>query len=220
MEMERDPANAAIPYFDTMPQEQQEELTELIRLLLRQTFVLERRYDRRTSRLQYTPEYRACSRHLEFIRNYFAVAGISLVENSHLGIIYIQGENLVGDKLPRLATLYILGLKLIYDEQMEQSSTSANIYTSLGELHEKLGSYRLFKRQPSPTDIRRAITLLKKYQLIEPLELLEDINSDSRMIIYPCINIVLLGDDVRRLLASFEEGDSPEEKGEMQTWNQ
>ena len=34
---------------------------------------------------------------------------------------------------------------------------------------------------------------------------MEDLKSESRMIIYPCINVVLMGDDVRRLLASFEE---------------
>ncbi len=53
------------------------------------------------------------------------------------------------------------------------------------------------KKQPSPTDIRRAVTLLKKYQVVEPLDLLEDLNGDSRLIIYPCINVVLFGDDVR-----------------------
>lgn len=115
----------------------------------------------------------------------------------------------MGDKLPRLATLYLLVLKLIYDEQMESVSTSVNVYTSLREIHEKLGNYRLFKKQPAPTDIRRAVTLLKKYQVIEPLDLLEDLKSESRMIIYPCINVVLMGDDVRCLLSSFED-DSDE----------
>lgn len=214
MEMEYKEADASIPYFEAMMPEQQAQITELIRLLFRQTFILERKFDKKTGRLQYNPDFKACSRHLEFIRNYLAVAGIHLAENSHMGLYYIQGENLVGEKLPRLATLYILALKLIYDEQMESISTSVNIYTTLGELHEKLGNYRLFRKQPSPTDIRRAITLLKKYQIIEPLDLLEDLNSNSLIIIYPCIHVVLMGDDVRQLLESFEEGGTEEQKGE------
>ena len=117
----------------------------------------------------------------------------------------------MGDKLPKLATLYLLVLKLIYDEQMESVSTSVNVYTTLREIHEKLGNYRLFKKQPSPTDIRRAVTLLKKYQILDPLDLLEDLNSESRMIIYPCINVVLMGDDARQLLAFFDE--SAEDEG-------
>ena len=197
-----------IPYFDGLMGEEQREITDSIRLLLRQTFILERKYDRRTGRFQYNREFRICNKHLEFIRTYFSISGISVYENSQLGVIYIQGESLVGDKLPRLATLYLLILKLIYDEQMESVSTSVNVYTTLGEMHEKLGSYRLFKKQPSPTDIRRAVTLLKKYQVIEPLELLDDLNGNSRLIVYPCINVVLLGDDVRELLESFREDEA------------
>lgn len=107
-----------------------------------------------------------------------------------------------------MATLYLLALKLIYDEQMENVSTSVNVYTTLGEIQEKLGGYRLFKRQPAPTDIRRTIALLRKYQIIEPLELLDDLNSSSPFMIYPCINVVLLGDDVRALLQDFDNGDT------------
>ena len=197
-----------IAYYDTLTQEEQTRLTASIRLLLHQTFILERKFDRRSGRFQYNPDFRDCNKHLEFIRSYFAVSGIEVMENTQSGIIYIQGENLMGDKLPKLATLYLLVLKLIYDEQMESVSTSVNVYTTLGEMHEKLGSYRLFKKQPSPTDIRRAVTLLKKYQVIEPLELLDDLNGNSRLIVYPCINVVLLGDDVRELLESFREDEA------------
>ena len=108
-----------IPYFDNLTEEQQKEITDSIRLLLRQTFVLERKYDKKTERLQYTAAYRTISKHFPFIRHYLAVAGIELTENSYLGIIYVQGEDLLGEKLPKLATLYLLALKLIYDEQMD-----------------------------------------------------------------------------------------------------
>ena len=42
----------SIPYYDNMTEEQQKEITDSIRLLLRQTFVLERKYDKKTERLQ------------------------------------------------------------------------------------------------------------------------------------------------------------------------
>jgi hypothetical protein len=57
--------------------------------------------------------------------------------------------------------------------------------------------------------------LLKKYQILEPLDLLEDLEGDSRMIIYPCINVVLFGDDVRGLLESFEEGEDSDDEPEI-----
>lgn len=197
-----------IPYYEELMPEEQAELTGIIRLLYRQTFILERRYDRRTGRYQYNKDYRLCSRHMEFIREYLKIAGVELRENSQMGVIYIQGEGQVGDKLPRLATLYLLILKLIYDEQMASASNSVHIMTSPSEMNERLGSnLGLLPRKPAPTEIRKAIALLKKYQIIEPLDILEGMDPQSRMIIYPTINVVLFGEDARGILSSFAEDE-------------
>ena len=58
---------------------------------------------------------------------------------------------------------------------------------------------------PSITEMRRSIALLKRYQIIEPLDVLEELNEETRMMIYPCVNVVLLGDDIRRLIESFSK---------------
>lgn len=193
-----------IDYFEQLNQEEQDELTEVIQLLYRQTFLLERKYDKRTGRMQYVREHRICMKHLEFLREYFKIAGISLYENAHMGILYIQGETLWGEKLPKLATIYLLVLKLIYDEQMAAVSSSSHIVTTLGALNGKAGDFRVLHTIPSPTEMRRTIALLKKYQIIEPLDVLEELNENTRMIIYPCIHAVLMGDDIRELLATFQ----------------
>ena len=86
--------------------------------------------------------------------------------------------------------------------------------TSLAEIHEKLGTYKLLKKQPSITEIRRTIALLKRYQLIEPLEVLEEMDGGSRLVIYPTVHVVLMGDDVRALIETYGEGD--EEDGESE----
>lgn len=204
-----------IPYYDGLLQGEKAELKDAIRLLLKQTFILEHKYDKRSNRFLYNQEFKICNRHLEFIRAYLAVSGVNVMENSQLGLIYIQGEDTMGEKLPKLATLYLLVLKLIYDEQMAAVSTSVNVYTTISEIHDKLGNYRLFKKQPSVTEIRRAIALLKKYQILEPLDVLEDLDGDNRMIIYPSINVILFGDDVRALLESFEEGEDSDDESEF-----
>lgn len=45
---------AGIPYYDEQMGQTKQEITDLIRLLLRQTFLLERKYDKKTGRFQYT----------------------------------------------------------------------------------------------------------------------------------------------------------------------
>lgn len=201
-------------YYHELTQEEQEELAGVIKLLYRQTFLLERKYDRRSGRFQYTKEYRVCSKHIEFLKEYFAVAGIILKENVHMGVIYIQGETLWGEKLPRLATIYLLILKLIYDEQMAQASTSVQVVTTLGAINGKAGDFRVLSGIPSPTELRRTIALLKKYQIIEPLDVLEELGEHTRLVIYPTVHAVLLGDDIKKLLETFsEEEDIGEEAG-------
>lgn len=203
-----------INYYEELPPEEQRKVTESISQLYRQTFLLERRYDRKTKRYQINKEYYQCSKHLDFIKAYFAIMDIEVVENSQIGVIFIRGEQVVGEKLSKLATLYILVLKLIYDEQMSTASNSINVVTSLAEIHEKLGTYKLLKKQPSITEIRRTIALLKRYQLIEPLEVLEEMDGVSRLVIYPTVHVVLMGDDVRALIETYGEGD--EEDGESE----
>ena len=201
-------------YYKELTQEEQESLSEVIQLLYRQTFLLERKYEKRSGRFQYTKEYRVCSRHMEFLKEYFAVAGIILKENVHMGVIYIQGETLWGEKLPRLATIYLLILKLIYDEQMAQASTSVQVVTTLGAISGKAGDFRVLSGIPSPTELRRTISLLRKYQIVEPLDVLEELGEHTRLVIYPTVHAVLLGDDIKKLLETFsEEEDIGEEAG-------
>ncbi|MBU3876624.1 DUF4194 domain-containing protein [Faecalicatena sp. AGMB00832] len=197
-----------IEYYEQLMQEEQEAVTEVIQLLYRQTFLLERKFDKRAGRLSFVKEYRTCSKHLEFLKEYFKVAGVTLYENAHMGLIYIQGENLWGEKLPRLATIYLLVLKLIYDEQMAEVSSSSHIVTTMGAVNGKAGDFRVLKGLPSPTEMRKTISLLKKYQIIEPLDVLEELNEHTRLIIYPCINAVLMGDDIRELLNTFNEEEN------------
>ncbi len=66
----------------------------------------------------------------------------------------------------------------------------------------------MLKSLPSPTEMRRTIALLKKYQIIEPLDVLEELNEHTRLIIYPCIHAVLQGEDIRQLLETFNEEDN------------
>lgn len=197
-----------IEYYEQLTQEEQEAVTEVIRTLYRQTYLLERKYDRRTGRMQYMKEYRVCSKHLEFLKEYFAVAGMTLQENVHMGVICIQGGPNWGEKLPRLATVYLLVLKLIYDEQMASVSSSSHIVTTMGAVNGKAGEFRVLKSLPSVTEMRRTIALLRKYQIIEPLEVLEEMNEETRMIIYPCIQAVLMGEGIKELLAEFGEEDN------------
>ena len=150
-----------IPYYEELNDEEKNAVTKVIRTLLKQTFVLERKYDKKSGRLVYNKEFRTIDLHQEFLREYFKISGIELRENLHLGVFYIEGETLIGEKISRLSTIYLLILKLLYDEHMAEASSNTSVYTSLGEIHEKINDFHLMKTLPSITEMRRSIALLK-----------------------------------------------------------
>ena len=51
----------------------------------------------------------------------------------------------------------------------------------------------------------------------EPLDVLEELNEATRLVIYPCIHMVLLGDDIRELLATFSEEDQIGDEAAIQS---
>ena len=46
---------------------------------------------------------------------------------------------------------------------------------------------------------------------------LEELNESTRLVIYPCIHTVLLGDDIRELLATFSEEDQIGDEAAIQS---
>ena len=205
-----------IEYYESLTDEEKDGMKEVIQALFRQTFLPERKYDRRSGRMTSVKEYKIAEKHIDFLREYFMVSGISLRQNVHMGVIYIQEEALWGEKLPRLATVYLLVLKLLYDEQMASASSSSHVAVTMGMLNGRAGEFHVLSSLPSPTEMRRTIALLKKYQIIEPLDVLEELDENTRLVIYPCINAVLMGDSVRELLNTFSEEDYIGEEAAVQ----
>jgi len=49
------------------------------------------------------------------------------------------------------------------------------------------------------------------------MDVLEELNESTRMVIYPSINAVLMGDSVRELLSTFSEEESIGEDTSLQS---
>ena len=84
-----------LPYINELSQEEQEKLQEMIRRLFRQTFLLERKYDKKAGRMVADKDFYFADRHMDFLKDYFAAAGICLEQNTELGTIYLTGETTI-----------------------------------------------------------------------------------------------------------------------------
>jgi len=204
------------PYYNELLDEEKEELKEAIRTLYHQTYILERKYDRKTERYLPNRVYRTCERHLDFLKEYYKIADIDLIENRHFGIIHIVTQNLQGDKLSRLTTIFLLLMKLIFDEQMNTASSSLHVYSSLNEVYDKIQLFRLWSNKSiSPTEVRKTVAALKKYQVIEVTEEMGDLEGDTKFIIYPTVNLLLDSQSIGAIIEQYQEEGEVTEDGQI-----
>lgn len=206
-----------IAYFDQLNDTEKAELTAVIEMLFHQTYILEKKYDRRLNRYQANAPYRACERHLDFLKDYFAVAGLSLSENRQLGIMALKGGKRQGDRIGKLPTLFVLILKLLYDEKMNTVSNTIHAYTTLSEIYGKIQLFRLWENRALPiTEVRRALALVKRYQLAEVFDTADDLHEGTRILIYPTVNEVVNAMDLVEFLERCrrEEADDADGAGD------
>ncbi len=195
-------------YYDGLLDEDKEELTGVIKDLYGQTFLLERKYDKKSGRYQLNRMYRVCERHFDFLREYFKIGDMELIENRQYGIMALRTKSVQGEKLSRLTTLFILLLKLIFDEQMNTASNSTQVFTTLDEIYDKLLLFRLWSNKSiSPTELRKTITVLKKYQVIEVMEDIGELEGSTKLILYPTVSLILNGQSIQGLLEQYQENE-------------
>ncbi|MFA9463995.1 MAG: DUF4194 domain-containing protein [Velocimicrobium sp.] len=210
-----------IEYFTRLNDEEKNEITNVIQLLQNQTYLLEKKYERKYGRYQVSANYRVCERHLDFLMEYFNISGLSLVENRQYGIMMLMSNRLQGEKLSKLTTLFTLLLKLIYDEKMNTVSNSVHVFTTLEEIYAKIALFRLWDNRALPiTEVKKAVTTLKKYQVIEVLDTTGEMDIETRILIYPTINLLVNGMDIEQVILQYQEEDELEEEdGQISSFN-
>lgn len=211
-----------IPYYEQLKEEEQEKVSGVIQTLLKQTYLLEWKYDKYQKRMQINPNYYICDQHLEFIKEYFSIIQIEVREDSFSGLIYLDGgEQQIGSKLTEYTTKFILILKLLYDEQMAMASNSSSVITTRAEVQNKMAGFQLLTKQPLNGEVRAAFTFLKKYQIIDFIDKGEELELNARFLIYPTIHALLKGEDIRKLVETYcirqEETKSLEKEENFKT---
>ena len=94
---------------------------------------------------------------------------------------------------------------------MAEASSSVHVFTTIAQMHGRLGNFQLLSKQPSVTEVKRAIAVLKRFQIVEPFDVMEELSLESRIVIYPSIHMVLMGDDVRALIRMFGEEETEDD---------
>lgn len=204
-----------LAYYNGLMDEEKERVTDVVKKLFSQTYIMERIYDKRTERHMINDDYRVCERHIEFLKDYFKVADIDLYENRQYNIIYIKTPTLQGEKISPLSTYFILLLKVIYDEKMSTISNSIHVYTTLGAMNEKLQLFRLWKGKMPITEMKKTIAFLKRYQIVEVLDEINDLDSEIRFIINPIVNLLFDNKEIMEVIKQYQDGEEEDDEQQI-----
>ena len=84
--------------------EQLDDIKHVIQTLYRQTFLLERKFEKRTGRMVPVREYRVCSKHREFLRKFCSCRNHTAGKSAYGRHVH-PGRDTMGEKSPD-ANLY------------------------------------------------------------------------------------------------------------------
>ena len=147
-----------------------------------------------------------------------ALLGYRLEINEEYGVIQLtnpQNYNRYNMKL--FESILLLILRILYDEKRRELSVSDEVIVNVGDIHEKFLSLKIRDKMIDKTTFRNAISTLKRFQLIETLDInLTD--EEARIIIFDAILMAVRVEDIKVAYEKLEiyrkGGKSSEEADE------
>lgn len=168
--------------------------------LLNQCFLLKKKESTKK-------DYMFVQQNKELFIPYFELLGYQLLINEDQGVIGLINHYGTGRlNLSKYASIMLLIFRLLYLEKRKELGTFSEEVTVLME--EVRAKYAMLKIKAKPvmdkTMEKSIISLLKKYNLIMNIE--SDVTwSDTRIIIYPSINMAVQTDDINNYFNQIKE---------------
>lgn len=138
------------------------------------------------------------------INEYFEPLGYELEVNKSIKAAQLVnkfGNNKVQFKLIESITLLIL--RILYQEKMQELSLSQFVTVEVEEIQSRFIALGFKDRLMDKTLLRQALRTLKRFNIIETLD--RDMTlSDSRIIIYPTIQMIVRSENITNIYEKLE----------------
>lgn len=149
-------------------------------------------------------DYYFVLKHKPEIAEYLAVLGYRLEINEEYGVIQLtnpQNYNRLNLKLYESVILLIL--RVLFDEKKRELSAADEVIVNLGDIQEKFLSLKLRDKLIDKTTMRNALSLFRRFQLIELLDKNLE-NEDSRILIFDSILMAVRVEDIKQAYEKLE----------------
>ena len=192
----------SIEKFKNLNTKQQEDFTRITNKLLSIGFLTKKKDDNKK-------DYYFVENHKDVFINYFQVAGWELEIDDNYGVIHLVNmydQNRYHFKL--YESIILLIIRLLYYEKMQELSLADNVVITIDDIHQRFNALKLRDKPIDKTTLRSAISIFKKFNLIEVID--SDVSmGDCRLIIYPTILLAVKVDEIRKVydkLDSYRNG--------------
>lgn len=149
-------------------------------------------------------DYYFVLKHKPEITEYLSVLGYQLEINEEYGVIQLtnpQNYNRLNLKLYESVILLIL--RVLFDEKKRELSAADEVIVNLGDIHEKFLSLKIRDKLIDKTTMRNALSLFRRFQLIEILDKNLE-NEDSRILIFDSILMAVRVEDIKQAYEKLE----------------
>lgn len=149
-------------------------------------------------------DYYFVLKHRDRFHDFLDVLGYRLEINEDYGVIQLtnpQNYNHVNLKL--MDSVILLILRILFDEKKRELSASDEVIVNLGDIQEKYLSLKIRDKLIDKTAMRNAISIFRRFQLIETLD--KDLSDEeSRILIYDSILLAVRVEDIRQAYRKVE----------------
>ena len=183
--------------FEGMLQRDKDEFTKISNRLLSQCFVCKKNEITRA-------DYYFIMKHKDKFAEYLSVLGYRLEINEEYGVVQlVKAQNYNRYNMKLFESIILLILRILYDEKKRELSVSDEVLVNMGDIHEKFMSLKIRDKMIDKTTLRNAISTMKRFQLVEPLD--RDLsNEDARLIIYDSILMAVRVEDIQTAYNKLE----------------
>lgn len=135
---------------------------------------------------------------------YLSVLGYRLEINEEYGVVQLTNpQNFNRLNLKLYESVILLILRVLFDEKKRELSAADEVIINLGDIHEKFISLKIRDKLIDKTTMRNALSLFRRFQLIEILDRNLE-NEDARILIFDSILMAVRGEDIKQAYEKLE----------------
>ena len=149
-------------------------------------------------------DYYFVENHRDAINEYFEVLGFELEVNKSIKAAQLVNKLGVNKfQLKLIDSITLLILRILYQEKMQELSLAQYVTIEIEEIQSRFIALGFKDRLMDKTLLRQSLSTLKRFNIIETLD--RDMTlSDSRLIVYPTIQMIARSEDITAIYEKLE----------------